>query len=75
MGKFFFFSTTPHICAQNDQRDEEIMLRYVCWGTRDPPTPPPTWRPPPPPPRPTALTGPKKFRWGLGSGFESERPL
>ena len=42
VGKFFF-SKTPHMCVQNDQRDKGIILRYVCWGTRDPPTgaPPP----------------------------------
>ena len=31
-----FLQKPPHMCVQNDQCDEGILLRYVCWGTRDP---------------------------------------
>ena len=42
------FSKPPHICVQNDQCNEGIILRYVCWGTWDPSlaTPPPPHDPP-----------------------------
>ena len=48
-----FFSKPPHMCVQNDQRDEGIIiLGYVCWGTRDHPlgAPNPPKDPPTPPP-------------------------
>ena len=40
-----FFSKPPHMCVQNDQRNEGISLRYVCRGNWDPPM----GAPPPPP--------------------------
>ena len=50
----------PHMCVQNDQCDEGIILRYGCWGTRDPspaPPPPPRLRAPPQPLQVTKLGG------------------
>ena len=55
-----FFQKPPHTCVQNDQRDEGIILRYLCWGTRDPPS----GRPPPPPPLPPP--GPKSLGGVVG---------
>ena len=42
------------MCVQNDQHDEKIFSRYVCWGTQDPPSGAPSLpsrTPPPNPPR------------------------
>ena len=48
---------TPKYMAQNDHRDEAVILRQICWGPgtpRPPPAAPPNTPPPPPilpPPR------------------------
>ena len=48
-GAIFFFTNPTYVCS-NDQCDEGIILRYVCWGT---------WGPspdaPPHPPEPAPL--------------------
>ena len=48
--KFFqnFFTLT--YMAQNEQRDEAVILSHICWSLRTPPPPP--GRPQPPPPLP-----------------------
>ena len=56
-----FGDPPPHLCVQNDQRDEGIILKDVWRGTWDPrPAAPHT--PPEDPPLPT--TGPKSSRGG-----------
>ena len=47
VGKLFF--KTSHMSVQNDERNDGIILRYVCWGTRHPRTAPPPPRPRTPP--------------------------
>ena len=49
-----FFLKPQHMCVQNDQRDEGIILRYVFWGT--------------PPPRTAASTPPSQGPKGWGGG-------
>ena len=63
-----FSPKTPQMYVQNDQCDEGIILRYVCWGARDPSAAAPWACPkgPPPPPR-THSTGPKRFGGGVGA--------
>ena len=63
-----FFSKTPHMCVQNDQRDEGIILKYVCSGT--PQYPPPK---DPPPTHPTPM-GPKKFEGGCDQDLSVNIP-
>ena len=58
-----FFSKAPHVCVQNDERNEGTYVGVALtphWAPPDPPTPPPH--------------GAQKVRGGLGSAFESERP-
>ena len=31
-----FFQNPPHMCVQNYEHDDRIILRLVCWGTGDP---------------------------------------
>ena len=40
MGNFFRIFFTPVVYIQNDRRVMGIILRYVCWGTHQPPPPP-----------------------------------
>ena len=39
MGNFFLKKIfTPHVYVPNDQHVMGIIVRYVCWGTHEPPT-------------------------------------
>ena len=71
----FFFTLT--YMAQNDQRDEAVILSHVCWGLGDPPPPPagpdPTHQQPPPSP-PPQLSSPKGGGGGSRKGARTPPP-
>ena len=63
---------TPHMCLQTYQCDEGIILRYLCWGARDPsPAAPIIPCSPPPPP----LQGAKMFKRCQGQGLHLNAPM
>ena len=53
------------MCVQNDERNDGIVLGYVCWGARDPPTGGPN-----PPKDPHPLKG-----WGRDLSLNAPRAL